>query len=68
MTIRAVYPGTFDPVHYGHLDLMSRGVVLFDELVVVGNGDQAGYEEVLRVGVAGNAAEDGECSFGFYVL
>ncbi|MFN2207773.1 MAG: adenylyltransferase/cytidyltransferase family protein, partial [Candidatus Promineifilaceae bacterium] len=24
MKIRAVYPGTFDPVHYGHLDLMSR--------------------------------------------
>ena len=34
MKIRAVYPGTFDPVHYGHLDLMSRGVALFDELVV----------------------------------
>ena len=34
MRIRAVYPGTFDPVHYGHLDLMSRGVFLFDELVV----------------------------------
>ncbi|MFL7837979.1 MAG: pantetheine-phosphate adenylyltransferase [Candidatus Promineifilaceae bacterium] len=34
MKIRAVYPGTFDPVHYGHLDLMSRGVFLFGELVV----------------------------------
>ena len=34
MTKRAVYPGTFDPVHYGHLDLMSRGATLFDELVV----------------------------------
>lgn len=34
MARRAVYPGTFDPVHYGHLDLMSRGTALFDELVV----------------------------------
>jgi len=31
---RAVYPGTFDPVHYGLLDLMCRGAALFDELVV----------------------------------
>ncbi len=34
MIKRAVYPGTFDPVHYGHLDLMHRGAALFDELVV----------------------------------
>ena len=34
MTRRAVYPGTFDPVHYGHLDLMSRAAAIFDELVV----------------------------------
>jgi pantetheine-phosphate adenylyltransferase len=31
---RAVYPGTFDPVTYGHLDLIRRGSALFDELIV----------------------------------
>ena len=31
---RAIYPGTFDPVHDGHIDLMHRAAVLFDELIV----------------------------------
>ncbi len=30
----AVYTGVFDPVHLGHLDLISRGDRLFDRLVV----------------------------------
>lgn len=32
--MKAVYPGTFDPVTYGHIDLMRRGTEVFDELVV----------------------------------
>lgn len=32
--ITALYTGTFDPVHYGHLDLIKRGAVLFDKLIV----------------------------------
>ena len=34
MKRRALYPVTFDPVHFGHLDLMKRACELFDELVV----------------------------------
>lgn len=33
-TKRGVYPGTFDPVHNGHLDIIQRAARLFDELVV----------------------------------
>ncbi len=34
MIKRAVYPGTFDPVHYGHVDLILRAANLFEEVVV----------------------------------
>jgi pantetheine-phosphate adenylyltransferase len=30
----AVYPGTFDPVTLGHVDIIVRGGVLFDQLIV----------------------------------
>ena len=30
----AVYPGTFDPIHLGHMDIISRGSKLFDRLIV----------------------------------
>lgn len=33
MTI-AIYPGTFDPVHYGHIDVATRAATIFDQLVV----------------------------------
>jgi pantetheine-phosphate adenylyltransferase len=34
MKVTAVYPGTFDPVTNGHLDIITRGVRLFDEIIV----------------------------------
>jgi pantetheine-phosphate adenylyltransferase len=30
----AVYPGTFDPIHNGHIDIVHRAVNIFDELIV----------------------------------
>lgn len=32
--VRAVYPGTFDPITNGHIDLVQRASPLFDEIVV----------------------------------
>jgi len=32
--VRAVFPGTFDPIHLGHIDIVKRALSLFDELVV----------------------------------
>jgi pantetheine-phosphate adenylyltransferase len=32
--IKAIYPGSFDPLTNGHLDLIERGSKIFDELVV----------------------------------
>ncbi|CUR56640.1 Phosphopantetheine adenylyltransferase [metagenome] len=34
MVRRAVCPGSFDPVTYGHLDIVQRAASLFDEVVV----------------------------------
>jgi pantetheine-phosphate adenylyltransferase len=34
MKIRAVYPGTFDPVTNGHIDLIQRSAELFDRVIV----------------------------------
>jgi pantetheine-phosphate adenylyltransferase len=32
--VRALFPGTFDPIHYGHMDIAIRASRLFDELVI----------------------------------
>ena len=32
--VRAIYPGSFDPVTYGHLDIIKRASALFDEVIV----------------------------------
>ena len=30
----AIYPGTFDPITYGHIDLIKKGIAIFDKLIV----------------------------------
>ena len=33
--MKAIYPGSFDPITYGHVDIISRARQIFDELVIV---------------------------------
>lgn len=35
ISVKAVYPGSFDPITYGHLDIIERALKIFDELWVV---------------------------------
>ncbi len=32
--VRAIFPGSFDPITNGHLDVIGRGIKLFDELII----------------------------------
>ncbi len=42
--VRALFPGSFDPITNGHLDVIRRARVMFDELIVaVGNSSEKEY-------------------------
>ena len=45
---RAIFPGSFDPVTFGHLDVIQRGRALFDELVVA-VGRNPGKDELFTI-------------------
>ena len=50
MKSRVIYPGTFDPVTYGHIDLIQRACKIFDEVIVAvahnsGKGPMFSVEE-----------------------
>ena len=42
MAVKAMYPGTFDPITLGHEDLVRRGLAIFDRVVVAVAGDSSG--------------------------
>jgi len=44
-SVKAVYPGSFDPITKGHLDVICRGNKMFDYLVI-GVGQNPGKEEL----------------------
>ena len=40
----AIYPGTFDPITFGHIDVIKKGLKLFDKIIVaVSNVDNKDY-------------------------
>ena len=40
----AIYPGTFDPITFGHIDVIKKGLKLFDKLVVaISDGENKDY-------------------------
>ena len=44
MSKTAIYPGTFDPITFGHVDVIKKGLKLFDKIIVaVSNVDNKNY-------------------------
>ena len=40
----AIYPGTFDPITFGHIDVIKKSLKLFDKVIVgVSNGENKNY-------------------------
>ena len=44
MINNAVYPGTFDPITYGHIDVIKKGLKVVDQIIVaISNGNNKNY-------------------------
>ena len=40
----AIYPGTFDPITFGHIDVIKKGLKLFDKIIVaISDGENKDY-------------------------
>ena len=41
---KAIFPGSFDPITLGHVDIINRGVTLFDEVIIaIGENTSKNY-------------------------
>lgn len=57
---RAIYPGTFDPVTFGHLDIIERSSKIFDEIIVgilINNSKSPVFSVEQRVAMMREAVE-----------
>ena len=57
----AVYPGTFDPIHFGHMDIATRAASIFEQLIVAVYERPAKiplFSATERVGLAREALTD----------
>lgn len=60
----AVYPGSFDPITFGHLDIINRGLRIFDEVIIAVASNSAKNSlftieervELIRSVLGGNAS------------
>ena len=44
MTKVAIYPGTFDPITFGHIDVIKKSLKLFEKIIVaVSDGENKNY-------------------------
>ena len=44
MNKNAIYPGTFDPITYGHIDVIRKGLKVVDQIIVaISNGNNKNY-------------------------
>lgn len=61
MSVIAIYPGTFDPITRGHIDLVERASKLFDKVIVavaINPGKQPVFSLEERVGLVKETLKD----------
>ncbi len=49
MAKTAVYPGSFDPITYGHINIIERGMKLFDKIIVAISYNQSGKKPFFSI-------------------